>query len=47
MMVDALLEYIKKTNPEMTREKLLEELKKNSYATKGLIFTFNNYNCLK
>lgn len=30
-MLDKMLEYIRKTNPEMTKEKLLEELKNSNY----------------
>ena len=36
--VDEILLYIQKTNPEMTREKLVEELNKSEYAAKSLIF---------
>ena len=36
--VDEILLYIQKTNPEMTREKLVEELSKSKYAAKSLIF---------
>ena len=36
--VDEILLYIQKTNPEMTREKLVEELRKSEYADKSLIF---------
>ena len=36
--VDEILLYIQKTNPEMTREKLVEELRKSEYAAKSLIF---------
>ena len=36
--VDEILLYIQKTNPEMTREKLVEELSKSEYAAKPLIF---------
>lgn len=37
-----LLRYIQKTNPEMTLDKLKEELRKSEYATRGLIMTFQN-----
>ena len=33
-----ILLYIQKTNPEMTREKLINELSKSEYAAKSLIF---------
>ena len=36
--LDKLVEYIQKTNPEMTREKLVHELSKSEYAAKSLIF---------
>ena len=36
--VDEILLYIQKTNPEMTREKLIDELSKSEYAAKSLIF---------
>ena len=36
--VDEILLYIQKTNPEMTREKLVEELRKSEYASKSLKF---------
>ena len=36
--VDEILLYIQKTNPEMTREKLVHELSKSEYAAKSLIF---------
>ena len=29
--LDKLLEYVQKTNPTMTKEKLIEELSKNRY----------------
>ena len=35
--VDEILLYIQKTNPEMTREKLVHELSKSEYAAKSLI----------
>lgn len=40
--LDKLLEYIQKTNPEMTKEKLIYELKQHYYTSKSLIFTANN-----
>lgn len=35
--LDKLVEYIQKTNPEMTEEKLIEELCKNRYSSIVLI----------
>ena len=45
--VDEILLYIQKTNPEMTREKLVEELSKSEYAAKLLIFGTMNVKKLK
>jgi len=45
--VDEILLYIQKTNPEMTREKLVEELRKSEYAAKSLIFGTMNVKKLK
>lgn len=36
--LDEILLYIQNTNPEMTREKLIDELRKSEYAAKSLIF---------
>ena len=35
--LDKLLGYVRKTNPAMTREKLIEELSKNRYSSIALI----------
>lgn len=40
--IDRLLEYIHKTNPEMTMERLIEELGKCHYSAVGLIMTWKN-----
>ena len=40
--VDEILLYIQKTNPEMTMEKLIDELSKSEYAAKSLIFGETN-----
>jgi hypothetical protein len=37
--VDELLRYVQKTNPEMTRKKLMDELSRSDYAARSLIFT--------
>jgi hypothetical protein len=37
--IDELLMYVQKTNPEMTREKLMDELSRSDYAARSLIFT--------
>jgi hypothetical protein len=39
--MDRLLEYVQKTNPDMTIDKLLEELKKSRYAAIGLVISTN------
>lgn len=41
--VDELLRYVQKTNPEMTREKLIDELSRSDYAARSLIFTAENF----
>lgn len=41
--VDELLRYVQKTNPEMTREKLMDELSRSDYAAKSLIFTAETF----
>lgn len=43
MSIDELLKIIQKTNPEMTKEKLIEELSKSDYAARSLIFTKENF----
>lgn len=35
--IDRLLEYIHRTNPEMTRQKLIEELGESDYTHRALI----------
>ena len=40
--LDKLLKYVQKTNPTMTREKLIERLNENYYSAFGLVFTFKN-----
>ena len=41
--LNELLEYIQRTNPGMTKEKLIKELKQCSYTAKSLIFTEQNF----
>lgn len=41
--VEKLLKYIQKTNPSMTRERLIHELGKCEYSAKVLINTYQNY----
>lgn len=40
--IDELLEDVRKSNPEMTRERLISELSKSRYATAGLWNTYKN-----
>lgn len=37
-----LLQCIQRTNPEMTKDKLMEELRKSSYATIAILLTMEN-----
>ena len=41
--ISELLQYVRRTNPEMTREKLIEELGKSDYVARSLIFTKENF----
>ena len=36
--IDRLLEYIHRTNPEMTRQKLIEELGESDYSANSIYF---------
>lgn len=36
--IDRLLEYIHRTNPEITRQKLIEELGESDYSAKSIYF---------
>lgn len=38
--IDKLLIYVQRTNPQMTRKKLIEELGKSVYSAKSLFQTF-------
>ena len=40
--IDKLLEYVRKTNPTMTKEKLIEELNKNRYSSIALVIVAEN-----
>lgn len=42
MTVEQLLEYIRRTNPEMTMERMLYELSQSIYAAKSVVFTAQN-----
>ena len=40
--LDELVEYVQKTNPTMTREKLIEELSINRYSSNALVMIAEN-----
>ena len=40
--LDKLLEYVRKTNPTMTKEKLIEELSINRYSSIALVMVSQN-----
>ena len=40
--LDKLVEYVQKTNPTMTREKLIEELSKSRYSSIALVMVAEN-----
>lgn len=40
--INKLLEYVQRTNPTMTREKLIEELGKNRYSSIALVMVSQN-----
>ena len=40
--LDRLVEYVQKTNPTMTKEKLIEELGKNRYSSIALVMISQN-----
>ena len=39
--LDKLVEYVQKTNPTITKEKLIEELSKNRYSSIALVMVQN------
>lgn len=41
--ISELLQYVRRTNPEMTREKLIEELNKSDYVARSINFTKENF----
>lgn len=45
--IDKLLEYVHRTNPEMTKERLIYELGECRYSAKSLIFTAESVNLKK
>ena len=40
--LDKLVEYVQRTNPTMTREKLIEELGKSRYSSIALVMVSQN-----
>lgn len=42
MSIDELLKIIQRTNPNMTKEKLIEELDKNRYSSVALVMVSQN-----
>nr|DAM18530.1 MAG TPA: hypothetical protein [Bacteriophage sp.] len=42
MTAEQLLEYIRRTNPEMTMERMLYELSQSIYTAKAVVFTAQN-----
>lgn len=40
--IEKLLQYIRKTNPNMDKKKLVEELSKSRYSAMALIMTWQN-----
>ena len=40
--LDKLLEYVQRTNPSMTKEKLIEELSVNRYSSIALVMIAEN-----
>ena len=40
--LDKLLEYVQRTNPTMTKEKLIEELGKSRYSSISLVMVAEN-----
>ena len=41
--ISELLQYVRRTNPEMTRERLIEELSKSDYVARSINFTKENF----
>ena len=45
MDIKQLLDYVRRTNPDITEEKLVKELSVNGYASRSLIMTEENNTC--
>lgn len=44
MIIECILDHIRKTNPNMTMEKLLKELSKNNSSALAIAFIATNSN---
>ena len=42
MEIQELLRYVQRTNPQMTEERLREELSKSTYSSMAILFTMHN-----
>ena len=40
--IQKLLRYVQRTNPQMTEEKLRDELSKSTYTSMAILFTMEN-----
>lgn len=45
MEIKDILAYVRRTNPEMTEERLIEELKVNEYSTRSLSMVVEYNGC--
>ena len=43
LKTEDLLEYVRRTNPDMDNEKLLKELSKSDSSTAALVYEFVNH----
>lgn len=43
LKTEDLVEYVRRTNPNMDKKKLLEELSKNDSSASALVYEFVNY----
>lgn len=41
--IEKLLKYVQRTNPDMTKEKLIKELNKSGYSCVALTMAFQNF----
>ena len=40
--IQEILRYVQRTNPQMTEERLREELSKSTYSSMAILFTMEN-----